>query len=44
MYESMMKVIFGMSILLVGLFIAMMVGGLMGMELQMTSIIQGTYR
>lgn len=42
--ESMMKVIFGMSILLVGLFIAMMVGGLMGMELQMTSIIQGTYR
>jgi uncharacterized membrane protein YhiD involved in acid resistance len=39
-----MKVIFGISILIVGLFIAFMVGGLIGMELQMASIMQGTYR
>jgi type II secretory pathway component PulF len=42
--QEMMKVIFGISILIVGLFIAFMVGGLIGMELQMASIMQGTYR
>ncbi|MDO9134051.1 type II secretion system F family protein [Hydrogenophaga sp.] len=42
--QMMMKVIFGASVLMVGLFIALMVGGLIGMELQMTQIMQGTYR
>ncbi|QHE89336.1 type II secretion system F family protein [Hydrogenophaga sp. BPS33] len=42
--ESMMKVIFGFSILFVGLFIALMVAGLMGMELQMSQVIQSSYR
>jgi len=42
--QGMMKVIFGISILIVGLFIAFMVGGLIGMELQMAAIMQGTYR
>lgn len=42
--QTMMKVVFGVSVLIVGLFIALMVGGLIGMELQMTAIMQGTYR
>lgn len=42
--QQMMKVVFGVSVLIVGLFIALMVGGLIGMELQMTAIMQGTYR
>jgi len=42
--QGMMKVIFGISVLVVGLFIAFMVGGLIGMELQMSSIMQNSYR
>lgn len=42
--QGMMKVIFGISVLSVGLFIAFMVGGLIGMELQMSSIMQSSYR
>ena len=42
--QAMMKVVFGFSVLLVGLFIALMVGGLIGMELQMTQILQNSYR
>lgn len=42
--QGMMKGIFGVSVLAVGLFIAFMVGGLIGMELQMASIVQGSYR
>lgn len=41
--QGMMKAIFGISVLMVGLFIAFMVGGLIGMELQMASIVQGSY-
>ena len=39
-----MNAVFGISILFVGLFVAGMVGGLIGMELQMTQIMQSTYR
>lgn len=42
--QGMMKAIFGVSVLVVGLLIAFMVGGLIGMELQMTSIVQSSYR
>lgn len=42
--QRMMKIVFGVSVLLVGLFVAFMVGGLIGMELQMSSILQGAYR
>lgn len=42
--QGMMKGIFGISVLVVGLFIAFMVGGLIGMELQMASIVQSSYR
>lgn len=42
--QSMMKIIFGVSVLSVGLFIAFMVGGLIGMELQMSSIMQSSYK
>lgn len=42
--QLMMKAVFGISVLFVGLFIAFMVGGLIAMELQMTSVMQGTYR
>lgn len=42
--QGMMKTIFGVSVLVVGLLIAGMVGGLIGMELQMTSIMQSSYR
>lgn len=42
--QGMMKTIFGVSVLVVGLFIAFMVGGLIGMELQMASIVQGSYQ
>lgn len=41
--QGVMKVIFGVSVLIVGLFIAFMVGGLISMELQMTSIVQNSY-
>jgi len=41
--QEMMKVIFGLSVLTVGLFIAFMVSGLIGMELQMTSLVQRSY-
>lgn len=41
--QGMMKIIFGISVLMVGLLIAGMVGGLIGMELQMTSIMQSAY-
>lgn len=42
--QGMMKIIFGVSVLVVGLLIAGMVGGLIGMELQMTAIVQNSYR
>lgn len=42
--QGMMKAVFGLSVLIVGLLIAFMVGGLIGMELQMTAIVQGSYR
>lgn len=42
--EIMMKVIFGISLLFVGGFVAFMVGGLVGMQLQMAEILQTTYR
>lgn len=42
--DSMMKVVFGVSIFIVGLFIAFMVGGLIDMELQMSTIMQSAYR
>jgi len=42
--QMMMKVVFGLSVLFVGLFIALMAGGLIAMELQMTAVMQGTYR
>jgi type II secretory pathway component PulF len=42
--QGMMKIIFGISVLVVGLIVAGMVGGLIGMELQMTSIVQSSYR
>lgn len=42
--EIMMKLIFGISLLFVGGFVAFMVGGLVGMELQMAEILQTTYR
>ncbi len=41
--QGMMKGIFGVSVLAVGLFIAFMVSGLIGMELQMSAIVQGSY-
>lgn len=41
--QGMMKVIFGISVLTVGLFIAFMVGGLISMELQMSTIVQRSY-
>lgn len=42
--QTLMNAVFGISILFVGLFVAGMVGGLIGMELQMTQIMQSTYR
>lgn len=42
--ESMMKVVFGVSLALVAALIAFEVGGLIAMELQMASIMQGTFR
>lgn len=42
--QNLMKVVFGISVLTVGLFVAFMVGGLIGMELQLASIMQGNYR
>ena len=42
--STLMKIIFGVSVLSVGLFIAFMVGGLIGMELQMSSIMQSSYK
>lgn len=42
--QGMMKGVFGASVLIVGGFIAFMVGGLIGMELQMSTIVQGSYR
>ena len=42
--QGMMKVIFGISVLTVGLFIAFMVGGLISMELQMATIVQRSYQ
>lgn len=42
--QTLMNGVFGISILIVGLFVAGMVGGLIGMELQMTQIMQSTYR
>lgn len=42
--ETMMRFVFGLSILLVSALIAFEVGGLIGMELQMASIMQGAYR
>ncbi len=42
--QGMMKVVFGVSVLSVGLFIAFMVGGLIGMELQMAAIMQSSYK
>lgn len=42
--REIMKVIFGISVLLVGGFIAFMVGGLIGMELQMSEIMQRSYQ
>ncbi|MDP3008256.1 MAG: type II secretion system F family protein [Methylococcales bacterium] len=42
--QVMMKVIFGISLLFVGMFVAFMVGGLVGMELQMADIMQTSYR
>ncbi len=41
---AMMKVIFGISLLMVGGVIIFMVGGLMGMELQMAQIMQSSYK
>jgi len=41
--QVMMTVIFGISLLFVGGFIAFMVGGLVGMELQLAQILQNTY-
>lgn len=41
--QGMMKGVFGLSVLVVGLLIAFMVSGLIGMELQMASIVQGSY-
>lgn len=41
--QGMMKVIFGVSVLSVGLFIAFMVGGLIAMELQMTNLIKSGF-
>lgn len=42
--QGMMKIIFGISVLSVGLFIAFMVSGLIGMELQMADIMQSSYK
>lgn len=42
--QGMMKTIFGVSVLAVGLLVAGMVGGLIGMELQMAAIMQSSYR
>jgi len=36
-----MKAVFGVSILVVGLFIAFMVGGLIAMQLHMSDVMQG---
>lgn len=41
--QGMMAVIFGISVLVVGLFIAGMMGGLIGMELQLATIMKGGY-
>lgn len=41
--QGLMKAVFGISVLVVGLFIAFMVGGLIGMEMQMTELIKGQY-
>lgn len=41
--QVMMKVIFGISLLFVGFFVAFMVGGLVGMELQMAEIMKSMY-
>lgn len=42
--DFMMKIIFGISLLLVGGVVAFMVGGLIGMELQMAEILKTTYK
>jgi type II secretory pathway component PulF len=42
--QGMMKAVFSFSILVVGLFIAFMVGGLIGMELQMSQIMRSSYQ
>lgn len=42
--DIMMKIIFGISLLFVGGFVAFMVGGLIGMELQMAEILKTTYK
>lgn len=41
--QSLMKVVFSLSVALVGFSIAFLAGGLVGMELQMAAIMQGTY-
>lgn len=41
--QMMMRVIFGLSMLFVGIFVAFMVGGLVGMELQMADIMKSSY-
>lgn len=41
--QTMMKVVFGVSVLVVGLFIALMVGGLMDMQLQMATAMKSGY-
>ena len=42
--QIMMNLIFGLSLLFVGGFVAFMVAGLIGMELQMAEILQSSYR
>jgi len=42
--QLMMKTIFGISVLFVGISIAVMVSGLFAMQLQMTAIMQGTFQ
>ena len=41
--QTLMKGLFGISILLVGFFLAFMVGGFIAMEMQMTEILKGSY-
>ena len=42
--DAMMKVVFGVSVVIVGSFIAFMVWGLIDMQLQLSSILQSSYR